>query len=297
MKVDLDRWRFGLLCDAREPLRAQRDAGLQTGERHVEEIGRDEVGILAGWKTLRQARRRSTQHARHQHPKGNRGVEARGKNMRVDAALDFDDQPVRDLTCEREPLVFAADAGHGAVDEHEREVFRVLAAEFIQMPETVANARKGLVVAALVIAQHHPAEEPEAFVGQGEEDVVLAREVGVERCRTVFDAFSDLANRDVRVAFRNEQVTGCVQNRSLDGFVVSLLSFLDTPRARTLSYLLTAFDSQTLFYILTSFRLILDIVQAAHLPEWQALEWQALYSIRIGSVRPARHGRDAATDG
>ena len=116
---------------------------------------------------------------------------------------------------EGEPLVLAADAGHRSIDEHQGEVLRVLAAEFVDAPEDRADAiqrrQRGESVLADEIAGI--AQQPESLFGQREEDVVLAREVEVDGGGAVLDPFGDLADRDVLVALGDEQFAGGVENR------------------------------------------------------------------------------------
>ncbi len=68
----------------------------------------------------------------------------------------------------------------------------------------------------------------EAFLGEGEEDVVLAGEVAVDRCRAVFDFLRDLADRDVLIALCDEEVAGGVQDSARGRFTFPFLSFLDS---------------------------------------------------------------------
>ena len=58
----------------------------------------------------------------------------------------------------------------------------------------------------------HAAEQPEAFLGEGEEDVVLRREVAVDRGRAVLDPVGDLADGDVLVALGDEELPGRIQD-------------------------------------------------------------------------------------
>ena len=55
-------------------------------------------------------------------------------------------------------------------------------------------------------------ELAEAFFGEREEQVVLARKVAVEGRGAVLDLFRDLADRHVPVALGDEQLPGRVQN-------------------------------------------------------------------------------------
>ena len=71
------------------------------------------------------------------------------------------------------------------------------------------------------------AEQPEAFLGERVEDVVLAGKVAVNRGGAVLDAFGDLSDRDILIALGDEQFARGVENRAPDGFVVPFLSFSD----------------------------------------------------------------------
>ena len=82
----------------------------------------------------------------------------------------------------------------------------MIAAEFVQPPEDGAYSveRSGRVRFAGRAGGAAIAEEPEAFFGEAKEDVVLAREIAVNRGRTVFDALGDFSNRDVLEALTDE---------------------------------------------------------------------------------------------
>ena len=90
-------------------------------------------------------------------------------------------------------------------------------------------------------------EALEAFLGQREEDVVLAGEVAVDRGRAVLDALGDLADGDLPVALGDEEVAGRGENGLADGVPLSVLSFLDAHRFRIPEHCsvdLMAFDEQ-----------------------------------------------------
>src|SRR5439155_15139343 len=107
---------------------------------------------------------------------------------------------------EREPLVLARDARHVAVDEHQCEVLRVIAAELVQPPEHRPNAierRERREIGAAGASRI--AQQAESLFGELEEDVVLAREVAVDSRRAVLDPLGNLTNRYVGVALADEE--------------------------------------------------------------------------------------------
>jgi hypothetical protein len=71
-------------------------------------------------------------------------------------------------------------------------------------------------------------EHAESLFRQRHEDVVLAREVAVDRGRAVLDLLGDLPDRDVPVALGDEKVPRRIQNRAGDSFALAFLSFFDS---------------------------------------------------------------------
>ena len=71
-------------------------------------------------------------------------------------------------------------------------------------------------------------EQPEAFLREREEDVVLAREVAVDRGRAVLDPVGDLPDRHFLVAVGDEQLARGVEDRPEHGLPVPFLSFFDS---------------------------------------------------------------------
>ena len=67
-------------------------------------------------------------------------------------------------------------------------------------------------------------EEPEALLGQREEDVVLGGEVAVKGCRAVLDALGDFSDRYVLIALTNEEVARRVQNGTAHGLPVTIVA-------------------------------------------------------------------------
>jgi hypothetical protein len=123
-----------------------------------------------------------------------------------------------------EPLPFPADLRHGAVDEHQVEVFGMLTAEPVVAEKPVADPleRLGQGFRVGVLEQL-----PEAFLGQSEKQVVFAGKVAVEGSGAVFDLLRDLPNGDVAVALGDEELARSVQDLPPDFFPLALLPFLD----------------------------------------------------------------------
>ena len=103
-------------------------------------------------------------------------------------------------------------------------------AELVEVPERAAHRihRIGGIVAfdALLVGVAGE-QQPEPFLGQGEEDVVLAGEVAVDRRGAVFDPVGDLADRDVLIALGDEQVARRIQNCPRHRLALPFLPFLD----------------------------------------------------------------------
>ena len=70
-------------------------------------------------------------------------------------------------------------------------------------------------------------EQAEALLRECEEDVVLAREVAVDRGGAVLDALGNLADGDVAEPFGHEELPGGVENRAPYCFAVAFLPFFD----------------------------------------------------------------------
>ena len=125
---------------------------------------------------------------------------------------------------ELEAFPLLRDARHRAVDEHQLEVGRLLLRELVERPPTGAHVverarRVGIGGAHLLV------EAMKAFLGQGEEDVVLAGEVAVDGRGAVLDALGDLANRDALIAFGDEQVARGGEDGGGDGLPFTVLAF------------------------------------------------------------------------
>src|SRR5207237_8228645 len=106
-----------------------------------------------------------------------------------------------------------------------REVLRLFAAEFVDAPEDRANAIERR--ASVRRCAGRIAKQTETFLRERIEDVVLAREVAVDRGRAVFDALGNLANRNVLKALGHEQSARGVEHRAAHGYAVAFLAFFD----------------------------------------------------------------------
>ena len=121
--------------------RLQRHAGLQAGERDVRARRREHVGVLAGHEPIRQAQHRDAEHADHQR----RATRRADRPWAADRPRRCTLHSASMMCClhlprEGEALVLAADARHRSVDEHQREVLGLLAAELVEPPEDRADA-------------------------------------------------------------------------------------------------------------------------------------------------------------
>src|SRR2546430_7523300 len=183
--------------------RFQNDAGAQAGDDGVEHVAREQIGIFARREPIRQIQRRDAEQARDQHAHRNGGLHRGWKHLGLDAALELGDDVALGFASEREAFVFAADSRHGSVEKHEREVLRMLTAELVDAPEDRADSQQRVEPLERVATPFDSwvPEQAEALLGECEEDVVLAREVAVDRGRAVLDAFGNLADGDVAEPF------------------------------------------------------------------------------------------------
>src|SRR5207244_2232677 len=120
---------------------------------------------------------------------GDERIERLGQLAGVDAGLKLLDDLQLAFACEREALVLPADARNRLVEKHQREILRVVAAELVEAPEDGAHALdlRGAGKCRIVRDRRRVAEQLKAFFGEREEDVVLAREVAVDRGRAVLN--------------------------------------------------------------------------------------------------------------
>ena len=121
---------------------------------------------------------------------------------------------------EREPLRLAADARHATIQEHQREVLRLALAELVEAPRRPADVVER--VGARRVGHVRRAEQAETFLGQRVEDVVLRREVAVDRRRAVVHLGGDVPHRDLGVAVGHEQLQRGVEDGA-PGEVAGLL--------------------------------------------------------------------------
>ena len=110
-----------------------------------------------------------------------------------------------------------------AVEEHEREVLRLLLAELGETPQRRAHVVER--IGARRVADLAAADLTEAFLGQREEDLVLRREVAVDRGRTVFDLGGDGSDGNLGVAVGDEKLEGGVKDGATRAFTRLLLAF------------------------------------------------------------------------
>ena len=143
----------------------------------------------------------------------------------MNASLDLVHQVTLRFPDERKPLVFAVDARHGPVHEHQFEVLRVIAAELVEPPENGADPRERFERRA---DARRVAEEPESLLRKREEDVVLARKIAVDRRRAVLDPLGNFPNRDVSVPLGREKVAGSIEYGSTDSLAIPLLALFDS---------------------------------------------------------------------
>jgi hypothetical protein len=61
------------------------------------------------------------------------------------------------------------------------------------------------------------AKQAEPLFGERQEDVVLGREVAVDRTRAVLDFRGDVAERHLRVSVRHKQLERCVEDGPAGG--------------------------------------------------------------------------------
>jgi len=186
--------------------RLQDDAGPKAGECQVQNVSSEEIRVLARQQAFREVDQRDAEHANHQRAHRDHRVDARRQIAGVDAGAKLFEDLLLSLARERKPFVLAADARHRPLDEHQREVLRLLAAELVEPPERSAHAldRRRVLERRVVADRRRIAEQAEALLGEREEDVVLAGEVAVDSSGAVFDALRDLSNRDVLEALGDE---------------------------------------------------------------------------------------------
>src|SRR5262249_19185577 len=161
--------------------RLQRHAGSQSGERQVEDVCSEQIGVFSRREPLAEPEHGDAEEADQKRAHGDERIEGFGQLAGVDARLQQLDDVLFAFAREREPLVLAADSRNRLVEKHQREILGVLAAELVEPPEDGSHAldrRRGFQF-RIVGDRRRIAEQPEAFFGERKEDVVLAREVAV----------------------------------------------------------------------------------------------------------------------
>src|SRR4051812_10845864 len=201
-------------------------AGAQADQGGVDRRARELVGVLARGETITEAQRRGAVRGGQQQPERRMRRRVGRAGAGVNRFLDAQHHVVLHLADEAEALPVIADPRHAAVEEHQREILGMLFAELVVAPEHRPQQVAGLLGqrlgASLVTIRK---EEAEPLFREGEEDVVLARKIAVDGRRAVLDTVRDLADRDLLVAVRNEELTRRVQNRPGDRLSLSFLSF------------------------------------------------------------------------
>ena len=116
-------------------------AGAQAGNRRLDGVAHQRVGVFVRHQAARQAQQHQAEDRRQHQPQRHVDVERRREQARVDAALHPRADRVLDLHHEGEPLGLAGDAGHAAIQEHQREVLRLALAELVEAPRRPCGCR------------------------------------------------------------------------------------------------------------------------------------------------------------
>jgi hypothetical protein len=189
------------------------NAGPQAGERRLERVAHEQLRILVGRQAVAERDGGRPVHRGPQDVKGHLRVRAGRQRARLDGAAHGVARVADHLGDGGEPLPVLTDARHRAVHEHQLEVLRMKTAEAVVLEEALAHGRERVLGGRRARELEQLAE---ALLGEREEDVVLAREVAVDRARAVFDALGDPADRDVAVALGDEQLPRGVENAPPD---------------------------------------------------------------------------------
>ena len=199
---------------------------LKARQRRVQRVARERVGVFVGREPVAEAHDCGPVNRGQENAEDPVGRRPRRKIAGGNRVLDELGHVLLHLADEPEALPVAADARHGAVDEHQGEVLGMRLAELVDAPESRADRFDPAARFAWLAARRE--EHPEALFGERQEDVVLAREIAVDRGRTVFDLLGDLSNRNVRVPLFDEKVPSGIENGARDRLPVAFLSFLDS---------------------------------------------------------------------
>ena len=157
------------------------------------------------------------------------GIYRRWEDTLVDAALHASEDAVLEFGHERELLVFPADAWHVSIQEHEREVLRLLLAELVEAPDRVAN-----VLQRIGRSWRWPARRRQAGGSLLRRGRKRWRPSTESSCRSRPGLYSTLAAtlriETLRVAVGDEEPEGGVENGAA-GLFVGLLPTLAPPEA------------------------------------------------------------------
>ena len=173
------------------------DVSGEAGEHRFEDIASQCIGVFARRETLRAspivAAPSTPTHSTCSAAAGLRLLENCPRSMQAWTSASARGGGLLE---ELETLEVLAEAGHRAVEEHQREVFGVRFRELVERPHAPAQPLER-IVEVTHRTKHTVTEDAEALLGEREEDVVLAREVAVDRGGAVFDAIGDLPHRNV----------------------------------------------------------------------------------------------------
>ena len=203
---------------------------LKAGERDVEHVAREGVGVFAGPSRSERRTAATPSSPIVSRRKATARRHVAGKCACVDAALWIcGDQLCLHLAREREALVLAADARHRPVHEHQREVLRMLAAELVEAPED----RRGRARAAASVERGSRAVRPPCRAAGS-----LLRPAR-RRCRPctgssrrsrpgcIRCARRSCGSRRCSIALADEELARGVEDRAPDGLAVPFLTFFD----------------------------------------------------------------------
>jgi hypothetical protein len=199
----------------------------QTGERRFQRVAGERVCVLLWSKTTAQPNRRDAMNCGHQNSKRSIGLGVSMQQPGVDDALNVGREPSLHLVDKTKTLPVFTDRWHRSIEEHQRVVLGMLLAELVQSPEAASDLFDGIHRRSFVARRE---EHPKTFLGERQKDVVFALEVTVDGGGAVFDFFRDLANRNVLISLRDEQLARSIQDRPRYRFPLSLLTFLDSQR-------------------------------------------------------------------
>src|SRR5688572_7181841 len=206
----------------------------QSCQGGLERVAGEAVCVLPRHQAIAKTDDRRAMDCRQQNPEHGLWMRSRRKDPLIDRMLDDQADLGAHLLDEAEPLPVTADLRHVAFHEHEREVLRVRLAELVHAPEGPAYCLQGIRLAGA--RRIGSTQDAKPFLRQREEDVVLAREIAVDRTRAVFDALRNLSYRDVVIPLGDEEIPGRVQNGSGDSLALALLTFFNSQKPSGKAY-------------------------------------------------------------